>query len=92
MAVTLAVHVTPKAGRDEVAGWRGHELALRVSVAPEGGKANAAVCALVAKALAVPKSSVSVVRGAASRHKLLAFSSATDADVEAAFGPREASV
>ncbi len=36
----LAVHVTPKSGRDEVVGWRGSELAVRVTAPPEGGKAN----------------------------------------------------
>jgi uncharacterized protein YggU (UPF0235/DUF167 family) len=46
----LAVHVTPRSGRDEVSGWRGAELSVRVTVAPEGGKANVAVCILVAKA------------------------------------------
>ena len=49
----LAVHVTPRSGRDEVCGWRGTELAVRVTVAPEGGKANAAVCVVVAKALGI---------------------------------------
>jgi len=68
---TLPVHVTPKAGRDELAGWRGSELAVRVTVAPDAGKANAAVCKLIAEALGVPKSSVRVARGQTSRHKLL---------------------
>ncbi len=92
MAAQLAVHVTPKAGRDEIAGWRGGELQVRVRCAPEGGKANASVCALVAKAVRVPKSSVRVIRGDTSRHKLLELTSASDADVEAAFGPRDDAV
>ena len=52
-------------------GWRGSELAVRVTAAPEGGKATAAVCKVVAEALGVPKTSVSVVRGDTSRHKVL---------------------
>lgn len=87
----LGVHVTPRSGRDEVAGWRGGELSLRVSVAPEGGKANAAACALVAAALGVPKSAVRVVRGETSRHKHLELDGVTSVDVQAAFGePPEA--
>lgn len=82
----LAVHVTPKAGRDEVVGWRGGELQVRVTVAPEGGKANAAVCAVVAAALGVPKSSVSVVRGATARHKALDVSGIDDVAIAAALG------
>jgi hypothetical protein len=66
----LRVRVTPKAGRDEIAGFdeRG-ELRVRVTAAAEGGKANAAACKALAEALGVPNSSVRVVRGETSRHK-----------------------
>lgn len=40
--------------------------------APTDGQANDAVCLLVAKAISVPPSSVSVKRGQTSRDKLLA--------------------
>lgn len=82
----IAVHVTPKSGRDEVAGWRGGELSVRVTAPPEGGKANAAVCGLLADALGVPKSSVRVVRGDTSRHKQLEVDAVGEAEVHAAFG------
>jgi uncharacterized protein len=68
--VRISVHVTPRSGHDEVAGWRGGELSVRVASAPEVGKANAAVCRVLAAALGVPKSSVKVLRGHTSRHKL----------------------
>ncbi|NTU71747.1 MAG: DUF167 domain-containing protein [Coriobacteriia bacterium] len=88
---TLAVHVTPKSGRDEVIGWRGGELAVRVTVAPEGGKANAAVCKVISAALGVPKSSVRVARGDTSRHKSLAIDGVSAEAVRDAFGePDEA--
>ena len=83
---TLAVHVTPKSGKDEVVGWRGSELAVRVTAAPESGKATAAVCKVVALALGIPKSRVSVVRGDISRHKILDVEDVDEADVRAAFG------
>ncbi len=85
--MTLAVHVTPKAGRDEVDGWRGAELAVRVSAAPEGGKATAAARATVAVALGVPTSRVRVVRGATSRHKLLELDGVDPVRVREVFGP-----
>ncbi|TDB38990.1 MAG: DUF167 domain-containing protein [Actinobacteria bacterium] len=65
----LHVHATPKSSRDEIAGWRGGELSVRVTAPPEDGKANAAVCKVIAKALGVPKSAVRVTRGETSRHK-----------------------
>ena len=90
--IDLAVHVTPRGGRDEVSGWRGSELAVRVTVPPEGGKANAAVCAVVAKALGVAKSSVRVVRGETARHKTLRIEGVDSDAVRAAFGEPDQSL
>ena len=86
----IAVHVTPKSGRDEVAGWRGGELSLRVTAAPEGGKANAAVALVLADALGVPKSAVRVVRGETSRHKQVEVDGVGEAEIRAAFGEPQA--
>lgn len=57
-----------------------------MTVAPEGGKANAAVCVVVAKALHVPKSAVRVVRGDTARHKILRIESVDDAMLRETFG------
>lgn len=74
--VTLAIHVTPKAGKDQVVGVRAteeglQEVSLRVSAPPDGGAANKAVCKLIAKELKIAKSSICIKRGETSRHKLL---------------------
>lgn len=79
MSVRIGVRVTPRSGRESVEAGPGGDVLVRVTVAPEGGKANAAVCRLVAKALGVPKTAVRVVRGDAARHKLLEI----DGDEEA---------
>jgi uncharacterized protein YggU (UPF0235/DUF167 family) len=50
----------------------GERLKIDVSEPPEDGKANQAVCAMLARALHRPKSSVRVIAGAASSEKLLA--------------------
>jgi uncharacterized protein (TIGR00251 family) len=81
--VRIAVHVTPRSSRDAIEGVRDGELLVRVTAAPDDGKANAAVCKLVASALGVPKSAVSVVRGHTSRHKSLAVEGADEAAVAA---------
>jgi uncharacterized protein (TIGR00251 family) len=86
--VRVAVVVSPRSSRDEVAGWKGDELLVRVSAPPQGGKANAAVCRAIADALDVPKSAVRVVRGHAARHKSVEID--VDASrLTAAFGPRD---
>jgi len=75
------VHVTPRSARNEISGWRGGELLVKVTAPPEGGKANAAACKLLAGVLGVPKSSVSVVRGESSRHKSLVVEGLSDESV-----------
>ena len=64
----LAVRVTPNAKAEMLSIEEG-ALKARVTVVPEDGKANKAVIALLAKALGVPKSSISLVRGQTSRDK-----------------------
>lgn len=85
---TVHVHVTPKSGRDEITGWRGGELSVRVTAPPEDGKATAAVCKLLAKALGVPKGAVRVTRGETSRHKTLEIEGIDDNAIDTTFGER----
>jgi uncharacterized protein (TIGR00251 family) len=67
----LAVRVHARARRDEIAGERGGSLLVRVTAPPLEGKANAAVCRLLAKRLGLAPGRVAVVRGASSRDKLI---------------------
>ncbi|MEC9433407.1 MAG: DUF167 family protein [Pseudomonadota bacterium] len=72
----IAVRATPRGGRDALDGLaRDAEgrpaLALRVSAPPDNGRANAAVEALLARLLGVPRSAVRVERGATARVKRL---------------------
>jgi uncharacterized protein YggU (UPF0235/DUF167 family) len=72
--IVVALRLTPKAGRDEVTGLEiGADglafLMARVRALPEKGKANAALAALIADWLALPKSTCAVVSGGKSRLK-----------------------
>jgi len=74
--LTLAVRVQPGAGRDRIVGLvtdAAGAVALKVAVAapPEDGRANAAVLALLSKALRLPKSALSLVKGERDRNKVL---------------------
>lgn len=65
----IAVRVTPRASRNAVeAGAEG--IRIYVTTAPEGGKATAAVRKLLARALGVAPSSLTLVRGETSRDKV----------------------
>lgn len=69
--VDIRVRVVPRARRNELAGERAGALLVRVTAPPVDGKANAAVCRLIARAAGVPQSRVSVVRGASARDKVV---------------------
>ena len=87
----LPVRVMPRGGRDAVEGWgldpggRPY-LKLRVRAAPADGEANAAVEVLLAKALGLPRSAVSVVRGQTARLKTVEIAGLDMAAVTAVFG------
>ena len=74
--IRIAVRAQPKAGRDTIDGVRafpdGERLAVKVTAAPDRGRANAAISALLAKALGVPPSAVSIAAGEAGRDKVVA--------------------
>ncbi|MCI0790334.1 MAG: DUF167 domain-containing protein [Chloroflexi bacterium] len=72
----MKISVQPKAGRNaiEVAG---DKVTVRVTAAPEGGKANDAVVELLAKRLGVAKGRVSIVRGHKSRDKTVLIDDVT---------------
>ena len=68
----LNIRVQPRASHDaiEVDSERPNvRITVRVTAAPENGKANDAVVALLAKSLRVPKRGIRIVRGHKSRHK-----------------------
>lgn len=64
----LSVRVTPGA-RSEAVVIDGGRLQVKVRAKPEDGEANAAVRALIAKALNLAPSSITLLRGATSREK-----------------------
>ena len=57
-------------------------MRLRVTAPPESGKANLAVISLLAETLGVPKSRVQILRGHASRDKLVLVESMTIEEVD----------
>lgn len=77
LTARLRVRLTPSGGADRIDGAARSEdgklyLKARVRAAPEKGEANAALEKLLAKALGVAKSQVSVERGATARMKTVA--------------------
>jgi uncharacterized protein (TIGR00251 family) len=80
----LAIRVQPRAKRTEVAGERGGAVLIRVSAPPVDGKANEAVCRLIAQRAGVPRSAVAIVRGQSGRDKRVRVDGMSAAQLRAA--------
>ncbi len=68
--VLLAVHVQPRASRNEVR-YAAGRVSLRLTAPPVEGAANGACCAALAGLLELPKSRLRVIRGQGAREKLI---------------------
>ncbi len=74
----LPIRVTARSAKPGIGGWRTgadgrEELEVRVAEAPADGAANAAVVKLLAKALGLSRSQVTITSGHSSRHKRVAL-------------------
>jgi len=70
----VSMRVTPNAGTDAIEGEESRDdgtqvLRVRVKAVPDKGKANAAVIALLARALGLSRSSVTLESGETARFK-----------------------
>ncbi len=59
----IHVKVVPGSSRDQIVGRLGDALKIKVAAPPEGGKANEAVCSLLAQALGLSRGQVRIAAG-----------------------------
>ncbi|MGD9497933.1 MAG: DUF167 domain-containing protein [Armatimonadota bacterium] len=86
-AVRLSVKVIPNAGRNEVVGWRGEELTVKLSAAPVKGRANRDLIAFLADIFAVPRDDVHLLQGESSRHKVVQIAGISAGQARERLGP-----
>jgi uncharacterized protein (TIGR00251 family) len=68
----IQLRVSPNAGRNEVTGLINGVLQIKIAAPPVKGKANEKLVGFLSQALGVSKSSITVVKGHASRNKIIA--------------------
>jgi uncharacterized protein (TIGR00251 family) len=68
---TFAVKVHPRAKKDAITGKVGDALKLSLTAPPADGKANQACIEFFAELLKVPRSSITIAAGQASRNKVI---------------------
>jgi hypothetical protein len=84
---TLAIKAIPNAARNEVTGWLGDALKVKVHAPPVEGRANEELCAFLAERLGLPRRAITVLRGDTSRQKLVRIDGRSLAEVRAMLAP-----
>jgi uncharacterized protein len=82
-AVRVTVRVQPRSSRAAIEGEHGGAWRVRVQAPPVEGAANDAVCALLSKALELPRGAVRIVSGASGRNKVVELEGLSAAEVRA---------
>lgn len=70
----IKIKIITRAKRNQIIGWQGDILKIRLSAAPVAGKANEALLDFLAKNWGVAKSDIKIVRGLKSKNKILEMS------------------
>jgi uncharacterized protein YggU (UPF0235/DUF167 family) len=83
----IRVRLTPRSAREELAERPDGSYAARVTAPPVDGRANEALCRLVAARAGVAPSRVSVVRGAKGREKVVRVEGVDAAALRARLAP-----
>ncbi len=81
-ACTLELKTIPNAPRDEIAGWLGDALKVKVHAPALEGRANDALLEFLADKLGVHRRDVTLVRGDKSRHKVIRIAGLSLAEVK----------
>jgi len=82
--VKLKVKLLPGSSRDEIVGWEGDRLKVKVSASPTKGKANRALLELLSRVLSLPPSRILILHGKTSKEKLLLVEGADEERVKEA--------
>jgi len=82
----LRLRVSPGARSNTIVGRHGEGWRVRVTAAPEGGKANVAVLGLLAERLDLPGKSLTLVSGQSSRNKIVELHGIDAAEAERRLG------
>jgi uncharacterized protein len=80
--IKVPVKVLPNAARNEIIGLQNGVWRLKIAAPPDKGKANKELIDFLSEALAVRKDSLAVLRGHASRDKLISIEGLSQAEVD----------
>lgn len=87
--IQLSLKVIPNASKDEVVGFVGESLKVKVRAHREKGKANKAVIQLLCKVLNIPKNSIVIVSGVTSSIKIIEIENVDQESIGTLLGAKD---
>jgi hypothetical protein len=81
----LNVKVVPGSSRNQIVGWLGDALKIKVTAPPEKGLANEAVIELLAEALGLSSKDIEIESGHSSPSKIVAINGLDDEAIKKSF-------
>src|SRR5436305_12832774 len=87
----INVRVIPRSSRN-ILEWEQNTLKVRLTAPPVDGAANAALIALLAERLAIPRRTITIVRGSTSRQKTVEIAGLTLAELARKLSPTDRKV
>jgi uncharacterized protein (TIGR00251 family) len=88
MLIRLKVRVIPNARKNEVVGFTGDEIRLKVKAPAVDGKANAALIEFLAELTDVPRSKIQIKAGEKARIKVVELEGPSPEEVRARIMPK----
>ncbi len=83
MDILLKLDVTPRGSKNEVVGWRGNVLCIKITAPPVEGAANAAIVKFLSDSLEIRRSQIELVSGEKSREKTVRVTGLSETQVRA---------
>ena len=87
VAVTIPLKVIPNAPKDEVVGWRGSDLTVKITAPPLDGRANDHLLRYLAEVFGVAPMDITLLSGQTSRRKTVQIEGLTAAEARAQLKP-----
>ena len=82
----IRIKAIPNAGKNEVIGWFGDQLKIKIAAAPAKGKANKALIEYLSNALSISKSEIKILHGHTSSNKILKIEGMENEGLESKLG------
>ena len=82
MSVKIKLKVIPNSSRNQIVGWLGSQLKIKVQSQPEKGRANEAVVLLLSKSFDLKKQQIHICSGQTSSNKEMEIDGLTKAELK----------